>query len=70
MARITIEDCIDKVESRYELVHLTIKRAKQLEKGSKPVVKCKNKTVVTALREIAAGRVKHVNKSEYDQDEF
>jgi len=70
MARITIEDCLDKVESRFELVHLTIRRAKQLNDGAKPVVKCKNKEIVTALREIAAGKVIHVNKNEYDKDEF
>lgn len=70
MARVTIEDCLDKVENRYELVHLTLKRVKQLQNGHKPLVKSKNKEIVTALREIAAGKVKHSPVSEYDKDEF
>jgi DNA-directed RNA polymerase subunit omega len=53
MARITVEDCMDKVENRFELVHLSAKRAKQLLKGSKPLVRSENREVVTALREIA-----------------
>jgi len=53
MARITVEDCMDKVENRFELVHLSAKRAKQLLKGSKPLVKSTNREIVTALREIA-----------------
>ena len=56
MARITVEDCMDKVENRFELVHLAAKRAKQLVKGSRPMVKSSNREVVTSLREIAAGR--------------
>ena len=70
MARITIEDCLEKVENRYELVHLAIKRVKQLREGSDPLVRSKNKEVVTALREIAASKVKHAPVSEYDSDEF
>jgi len=53
MARVTVEDCMDKVENRFELVHLCAKRAKQLIKGSEPLVKSSNREVVTALREIA-----------------
>ncbi len=70
MARITIEDCLEKVENRYELVHLTSKRVKQLREGAEPLVKAKNKDIVVALREIAAGKVKHAEVSEYDSDEF
>ena len=70
MARITIEDCLEKVENRYELVHLTTKRVKQLRDGAQRLVNSKNKDVVTALREIAAGKVKHAPMSEYDSDEF
>lgn len=70
MARITIEDCLEKVENRYELVHLTSKRVKQLREGAEPLISTKNKDVVTALREIAAGKVKHAEMSEYDSDEF
>lgn len=70
MARITIEDCLEKVENRYELVHLATKRVKQLRDGADPLLKCKNKEVVTSLREIAAGLIKHAPTDEYDSDEF
>ncbi len=70
MARITIEDCLEKVENRYELVHLATKRVKLLRDGAEPLVMSKNKDVVTALREIAAGKVKHAEADEYDSDEF
>jgi DNA-directed RNA polymerase subunit omega len=70
MARVTIEDCLDNVENRYELVHLTVKRVKQLREGATAQVKSKNKSVVTALREIAAGKVSHAPVEEYDSDEF
>lgn len=70
MARVTIEDCLEKVENRYELVHLTIKRVKQLREGEDALVRSKNKTIVTALREVAAGKVKHAPIEEYDSDEF
>jgi DNA-directed RNA polymerase subunit omega len=70
MARVTIEDCLEKVENRYELVHLTAKRVKQLREGEDALVKSKNKEVVTALREIAANKVKHSPVEEYDADEF
>ena len=70
MARITIEDCLEKVENRYELVHLCTKRVKQLRDGAEPLIKSKNKDIVTALREIAANKVIHAPVSEYDSDEF
>jgi DNA-directed RNA polymerase subunit omega len=70
MARITIEDCLEKVENRYELVHLATKRVKQIRDGSQKLVNSKNKDIVTALREIASGKVKHAPVSEYDSDEF
>lgn len=57
MARITVEDCLKKVGNRFELVLLAVKRAKQLLKGARPLVESENKEVVTALREIAAGKV-------------
>ena len=57
MARVTIEDCLLNVENMYELVHLATKRARQLYKGADPLVKSKNRIIVTALREIAAGKV-------------
>ncbi len=58
MARVTIEDCLKHVDNMYELVHLATRRARQLYKGAEPVVKSKNRVVVTALREIAAYRVR------------
>ena len=70
MARITIEDCLEKVENRYELVHLAVKRVKQIKEGSDLLIKSKNKEVVTVLREIASGKVGHAPVSEYDADEF
>ena len=58
MARVTVEDCLEKVNNRFALVHLVSKRAKQLLKGSQPVItKVKNKYVVTSLREVAHGLV-------------
>lgn len=70
MARVTVEDCVEKVENRYELVHLTAKRVKQLKDGAKQLVRSKNKEVVTALREIATGKVVHSPIEEYDSEEF
>jgi DNA-directed RNA polymerase subunit omega len=58
MARITVEDCLDKVPNRFELVLLASKRAKQLLKGARPLVETDNKDIVTSLREIAAGQVR------------
>lgn len=58
MARITIEDCIEKVPNRFHLVQMTAIRAKQLKRGAQTLVEGDgNKEVVTALREIAAGHV-------------
>ena len=58
MARVTVEDCLDKTFNRFSLVMLVAKRAKQLVKGSLPCVRTKdNKEIVTALREVAAGNV-------------
>lgn len=57
MARVTVEDCLDQVENRFALVHAAAKRAKLLFKGSNPLILCKNKEIVTALREIAEGKV-------------
>lgn len=70
MARVTIEDSLANVENRYELVHLTTKRVKQLREGEEALVKSKNKEIVTALREIAAGKVAHALIEEYDSEEF
>jgi DNA-directed RNA polymerase subunit omega len=57
MARITVEDCLERVESRFSLVILASKRAKMILKGATPLVDTDNKTIVNSLREIAAGKV-------------
>ncbi|MGZ6254072.1 MAG: DNA-directed RNA polymerase subunit omega [Candidatus Binataceae bacterium] len=57
MARITVEDCLERIPNRFELVLGAAKRATQLLKGSRPLVETDNKEVVTALREIAANKV-------------
>lgn len=61
MARITVEDSLREVKNRFALVLLTAKRAKQLLKGAKPLIETKNKEIVTALREIAAGKVTYAH---------
>jgi len=58
MARVTVEDCIEKVPNRFELVHVASRRTKQLKRGGRPLVECENKEVVTSLREIAQGLVR------------
>jgi len=58
MARITVEDCIDRVTNRFELVLLATKRARQITRGSTPLVEVENdKPTVIALREIASGKI-------------
>ena len=59
MARVTVEDCIDKVESPYELVLVAKERATQLNSGIEPSVdKDNDKNTVIALREIAEENIK------------
>ena len=57
MARVTVEDCLERVDNRFALVILAAERARQLAKGARPLVECDNKPAVTALREIAAAKV-------------
>jgi len=57
MARISIQDCLDRIPNRFAVVMLAARRMRQLQKGSDPLIECKNKEAVTALREIAAGKV-------------
>ena len=58
MARVTVEDCIDKVDSPYELVLVAKERATQLNSGIEPTLdKNNDKNTVIALREIAAGLI-------------
>jgi len=67
MARVTVEDCLKKVENRYELVHFAAARSRQLYKGADALVRCKNKEIVTALREVARG---YVTRAVEDDEEY
>lgn len=60
MARVTVEDCLENVDNRFELVMVASKRARQLAvQGEQPLVEWENdKPTVVALREIAAGLIK------------
>lgn len=60
MARVTVEDCLEKVDSRFSLVHLAAKRVRQLEKGARRLVNSDNKNIVESLREIADKKVRMV----------
>ena len=57
MARITVEDSLKVAQTRFGLVSLASKRARQLLKGSQPLLESKNREIVLALREIAEGKV-------------
>jgi DNA-directed RNA polymerase subunit omega len=72
MARITIEDCLENVPNRFSLVHLASQRARQLLKGSSPLVRSKNKFIVTSLREVAAQKVdfaRELNEKEITEEQ-
>ena len=68
MARVTVEDCLENVDNRFELIMVSAKRARQIATGGKePMVEQENdKPTVVALREIAEG---HVNASILDEQE-
>ena len=58
MARITVEDCLGKVDNRFQLVLVATIRARQLANGAEPMVPWQNdKCTVVSLREIAQGLV-------------
>ena len=58
MARVTVEDCLDNVDNRFDLVLVAAKRARQITMGREPLVDWENdKPTVVALREIAEGLV-------------
>jgi DNA-directed RNA polymerase subunit omega len=58
VARITIEDCLKKVENRFLLVNMVAKRVRQIREGSDYLVSSpKNEDIVVSLREVAAGKV-------------
>jgi len=66
MARLTVEDCLDYVENRFELVLVASKRARQLSMGAEPLVELENdKPTVLALREIAENKI---NKSVLEEE--
>lgn len=70
MARITVEDCLEVVNNRFELVLMATKRARQLAKGADPRVEAHNdKPTVLALREIAARSVDNALIDEIDRVE-
>ncbi len=67
MARVTVEDSLEKAKNRFALTHLTTQRAKQLLRGSKPLsTKKDNREIVTALREIAEERVRYAHPEVLD----
>jgi DNA-directed RNA polymerase subunit omega len=59
LARVTVEDCLEKVTNRFALVILGAERARQIANGGRALVRCDNKPAVTALREIARGQVRY-----------
>ncbi len=73
MARVTVEDCLDKVDNRFELVLVATKRARLIANGKEPLVDWENdKPTVVALREIADGLIdpKAIDEPEVIEDEF
>jgi DNA-directed RNA polymerase subunit omega len=64
MARVTVEDCLEKTHNRFALVMMAVKRARQLKQGQQQLVRSRNKEAVTALREIASGVIA------YEEDPF
>jgi DNA-directed RNA polymerase subunit omega len=65
MARVTVEDCLDKTDNRFQLVLVSAKRSRQLARGAPPLLDWENdKPTVMALREIAAGAVTAANVDE------
>lgn len=75
MARITVEDCLQKLSdlgleaNRFALARLAARRAKELREGHKPEIDPgENKAVVAALREIAAGRVRFKSSEEVQRE--
>ena len=75
MARITVEDCLENVDNRFQLVLVATKRARQLANGVEPFLPWENdKPTVVALREIAEGKVSYdlinrVNAEDLEKEE-
>ena len=58
MARITVEDCVERIPNMFQLVLIAAKRARQLANGAEPMVEWENdKPTVVALREVAEGYI-------------
>ncbi|MEY4631146.1 MAG: hypothetical protein RIQ81_1266 [Pseudomonadota bacterium] len=57
MARVSIEDCLERIDNRFALVLVASDRTRQLMDGAEPLVKARNKESVLALREIAEGKI-------------
>jgi len=69
VARVTVEDCLRKVDNRFELVHMAGKRVRQIREGSDYLVYSpRNEDIVVALREIAAGKVVKVEKTDEPEE--
>jgi len=67
LARVTIEDCLKHVPSRFVLVHMAALRVRQVKEGADFLIKSsKNEDAVTSLREIAANRVILADKDEIE----
>jgi DNA-directed RNA polymerase subunit omega len=66
MARITVEDCLDQVDNRFELVLIAARRARDLALGREALVPWENdKPTVVALRELAEGKLDHLLQEKY-----
>ena len=69
MARVTVEDCLEHVDNRFELVLLGSRRARQIAQGKEPLVEVENdKPTVVALREIAAGKISNEFMDEAERE--
>lgn len=66
MARITVEDCLRKVNNRFTLIHMASKRVRQLRKGDEPTIDSKNRDIVVSLREIAAGNIRKADPEAFN----
>ncbi len=66
MARVTVEDCLKRIENRFLMCYVAAVRARQLVKGAHPLIETENKEVVTALREVAEGLVYPLNPPNFE----
>jgi DNA-directed RNA polymerase subunit omega len=70
VARITIEDCLKRIDNRFKLVHMAAARVRQIREGSEYLVSSpKNEDIVVSLREVAAGKVVAKERREANEDE-